>query len=91
MGQLQLISFARVILEQRPLVLLDEATSALDSQSEKDLLHVLKVKLPHSTIISVAVSFSINRRYINLKNKEAIPPKYHHDMNEDYGNIQSIY
>lgn len=50
-GEAQRIALARIILQQRPLVLLDEATGYLDEACAAQVLAELRRKLPASTIL----------------------------------------
>lgn len=52
-GELQRISFARILLHKPEWIFLDETTSSLDIENEKYLYRVLKEKLPQSAVISV--------------------------------------
>lgn len=53
-GQRQRIALARAFYKDSPVMLLDEITSALDSQTEEDILQILKNKKKDKTIISIA-------------------------------------
>ncbi len=54
-GQRQKIAFARVLYREPEIVILDEATSALDSESEDDIMNVVrKLKSEGKTIIMIA-------------------------------------
>lgn len=51
-GQAQRLSIARAVLSGAPVLLLDECTSALDEETEKTVLHRIKM-LPNRTCIAV--------------------------------------
>lgn len=53
-GEQQRLLFARLLLNQPKLMLLDEITSALDDNSARNLLTLLKQRLPDSAIILVS-------------------------------------
>ena len=53
-GQRQLISFARIILKNPPVVILDEATSAIDTETEKLIQEALETLLKGKTAFIVA-------------------------------------
>ena len=53
-GQKQLISFARVLLQNPPLLILDEATASVDVETDCKIQHLLKQEFKDKTIISVA-------------------------------------
>jgi putative ATP-binding cassette transporter len=52
-GELQRISFARVLLHKPDWVFLDESTSAVDLALEKHLFELLKKTLPNCSLVSV--------------------------------------
>ncbi|XP_065562133.1 ATP-binding cassette sub-family C member Sur-like isoform X2 [Artemia franciscana] len=53
-GQLQLLSIARVLLSKCKIIILDEVTSSLDIDCEVHILNILKEKLKDKTVIMVA-------------------------------------
>lgn len=54
LGQKQMLSLARMVVRQPPILLLDECTSALDPITQKSLQTTLVSAFPQSTIVSVA-------------------------------------
>ncbi len=53
-GEQQRLAFVRVLLAQPDFLFLDEATSALDVETEAALYTLLRERLPHTTLVSVA-------------------------------------
>jgi ATP-binding cassette subfamily B multidrug efflux pump len=53
-GQTQLLSLARAIVTNPPLLLLDELTSGLDTLTEKTLLHAIRDVSRHRTILTIS-------------------------------------
>ena len=53
-GEMQRLSFGRVILRNRPIVLLDEPTSFLDKESEKIIIELVETLSKSATVISIA-------------------------------------
>jgi len=53
-GQRQLLSLARMVIRQPPLLLLDECTSALDPATQETVQKTLLNAFPMSTVIAVA-------------------------------------
>jgi putative ATP-binding cassette transporter len=52
-GEQQRVALARALVQKPDWLFLDEATSALDEASEAQLYRLLRLKLPHSTVISI--------------------------------------
>lgn len=53
-GQMQLISLARAIVTDPPVLLLDEMTSGLDALTEKNVLSAIKRVSKNRTIITIS-------------------------------------
>lgn len=53
-GQKQLLSLARVILENRKILLLDEATAYVDLKTDQLIQECIKAKFTDCVIISIA-------------------------------------
>jgi ATP-binding cassette subfamily B protein len=54
MGQRQLVSFARALVADTPILVLDEATASIDSQTEQDIQKALAVLLEGRTGLVIA-------------------------------------
>nr|WP_294524185.1 ABC transporter ATP-binding protein/permease [uncultured Rhodopila sp.] len=53
-GEQQRIALARALLAKPDWIFLDEATASLDPDAEEELYHVLKQRLPNTTLVSIA-------------------------------------
>ncbi len=53
-GEQQRIALARALLAKPDWIFLDEATASLDPAAEEDLYRVLRERLPHATLVSIA-------------------------------------
>jgi ABC-type multidrug transport system fused ATPase/permease subunit len=53
-GERQLLSFARIVLKNPPIIILDEATSSIDTQTEKKIQQALEIMLSGRTSIIIA-------------------------------------
>jgi ATP-binding cassette subfamily C protein len=60
-GQRQRLGLARALLGKRALLILDEATSALDSESEEEILKVIRALRGQMTVIMIAHRLSTVR------------------------------
>jgi putative ATP-binding cassette transporter len=53
-GEQQRVALARALLAKPDWLFLDEATASLDPEAEAELYRVLREKLPHTTLVSIA-------------------------------------
>ncbi len=84
-GEMQRLSFARVLLRNRPIVLLDEPTSFLDKESEKVIIEIVESLSKTATVISIAhrLSSVLNSdQIIFLQNKGVAAIGRHADLLE---------
>jgi ATP-binding cassette subfamily B protein len=65
-GQRQLITIARIILANRPVLILDEATSSVDTRTEKKLQEAL------ATMMTGRTSFVIAHRLSTIRDADVI-------------------
>lgn len=65
-GQMQRVHLARVIYENRPILIMDEPTSAIDNDGEIEILSSMKDLLSQKLTIISAHNHNVN----NIKNKE---------------------
>jgi ATP-binding cassette subfamily B protein len=65
-GQRQLITIARIILADRPVLILDEATSSVDTRTEKKLQEAL------ATMMKARTSFVIAHRLSTVRDSDLI-------------------
>jgi ABC-type multidrug transport system fused ATPase/permease subunit len=61
-GQKQLMSFARAMVSDAPIILLDEATSGLDGETEALVDQALRRTLGNRTLLAIAHRLSTIRR-----------------------------
>lgn len=74
-GQKQLLSIARAIVSNPPIMLLDEMTANLDMETERKILLVLKEASKDRTLISISHRMSAimnNERVIEIENGKVI-------------------
>jgi len=75
-GEQQRVALARVLLAKPDWLFLDEATASLDPDAENALYRLLREKLPHTTIISIAHRPSVaafHERRLTLEREDGRP------------------
>lgn len=75
-GEQQRVALARALLTRPDWLFLDEATASLDPEAETDLYRVLRERLPHTTIVSIAHRPSVaafHDRHLVLEREEGQP------------------
>ena len=65
-GQKQLLTIARAILADRPVLILDEATSSVDTRTESEIQKAM------DTLVAGRTSFIIAHRLSTIKNADLI-------------------
>ncbi len=94
LGQRQLISFARALVADNPLLILDEATASIDSQSEKLLQEALNRLLENRTAVIIAHRLATIRKadkIIVLQDGRIIESGNHHQLLELGGLYAQLY
>ncbi len=94
MGQRQLVSLMRVILQKPAIFILDEATASIDPFTEMQIQEALDLILSQSTSILIAHRLSTVRsadRIIVLKNGEIIEEGNHDSLLQQGGHYAELY
>jgi ATP-binding cassette subfamily B multidrug efflux pump len=93
-GQRQLISFARALLRDPPILILDEATSSLDPYTELKIKKGLSVLLKNRTSIVIAHRLSTVRNADNIivvNNGEIVEEGNHRELMKKKGLYRRLY
>ncbi len=93
-GQRQLISFARALLRDPPILILDEATSSLDPYTELKIKKGLSVLLKNRTSLVIAHRLSTVRNADNiivLNNGEIVEEGNHRELMKKRGLYRRLY
>ena len=75
-GEQQRIALARALLSKPDWLFLDEATASLDPEAETALYHMLKERLPNTTLVSIAHRPSVaafHDQHLVLRREEGKP------------------
>jgi len=93
-GQRQLISFARALLKDPPILILDEATSSIDPYTELLIQKALRILLKNRTSIVIAHRLSTVRRadrILVIDNGRIIESGTHEDLMRKEGLYSHLY
>lgn len=93
-GQKQLVSFARALLKNPPILILDEATSSLDVISEIRVQEALEKVIENRTVIAIAHRLSTIRnadRILVLELGKIIQDGTHTELVRTKGKYQDLY
>lgn len=93
-GQRQLISFARALLRDPPILILDEATSSLDPYTELEIKRGLSVLLKNRTSLVIAHRLSTVRNADNIivvNNGEIVEEGNHRKLMKKRGLYHRLY
>jgi ATP-binding cassette, subfamily B, bacterial len=94
MGQRQLVSLLRVLLQKPAIFILDEATASIDPFTEMQIQEALNLILKQSTSILIAHRLSTVRsadRIIVLRQGEIIEEGSHESLMEQGGHYAELY
>src|SRR5690606_22551309 len=94
MGQRQLVSLLRVLLQRPAIFILDEATASIDPFTETQIQEALSLILAQSTSILIAHRLSTVRsadRIIVLRKGEIIEEGSHESLMEQGGHYAELY
>ncbi len=94
MGQRQLVSLLRVLVERPTIFILDEATASIDPFTETQIQEALDLILSQSTSILIAHRLSTVRsadRIIVLRNGKIIEQGNHEQLIEQGGHYAELY
>jgi len=94
MGQRQLVSLLRVLVERPAIFILDEATASIDPFTETQIQEALDLILSQSTSILIAHRLSTVRsadRIIVLRSGKIIEQGNHEQLIEQGGHYAELY
>ena len=93
-GQRQLISFARALVHDPPVLVLDEATSSIDSETEQRLQHAVETVTGGRTSLVIAHRLSTIQhadRIIVLSHGEMVETGSHQELLQQKGLYATLY
>ena len=94
LGQRQLISFARALVADAPILILDEATANVDSYTERQIQMALEVLLEGRTAMVIAHRLATIRdadRILVLRGGELVESGTHVELLEKNGLYAELY
>ena len=94
LGQRQLLSFARALIADTPILILDEATASIDSYTERQIQIALKLLLKGRTAIVIAHRLATVRgadRIIVLRDGEIEEQGSHQELIDNAGLYARLY
>ncbi|MGB0752205.1 MAG: ATP-binding cassette domain-containing protein, partial [Gammaproteobacteria bacterium] len=94
LGQRQLISFARALVADAPILILDEATANVDSYTERQIQKALEVLLEGRTAMVIAHRLATIRdadRILVLRGGELVESGTHVELLEKNGLYAELY
>jgi ATP-binding cassette subfamily B protein len=94
MGQRQLLSFVRVLLQKPKIIVLDEATSSIDSESEMLIQQTIEKIMKNQTAIIIAHRLSTIQnadKIIVLDKGEILESGNHQQLLEKQGAYAHLY
>jgi ATP-binding cassette, subfamily B, bacterial len=94
MGQRQLVSLVRVLIQRPAIFILDEATASIDPFTETQIQQALEMILQQSTAILIAHRLSTVRsadRIIVLRDGEIIEEGSHESLMDQGGHYAELY
>lgn len=93
-GEMQLLSIARVMVHEAPVVVLDEATANVDSLTEARIQRATEALLSEKTVLVIAHRLSTithANRIVLLDGGEVLEQGTHHDLIEQDGAYAALY
>lgn len=93
-GERQLISIARALLADRPIIILDEATSNVDTRTEKSIQDALSKLSKNKTSIVIAHRLSTIKNadlIVVIENGKIVEHGKHHDLMKKKGSYFNMY
>ena len=93
-GQRQLLSFARAVAHDPPIIILDEATSSIDTETEGRIQEALEAVLENRTSLVIAHRLSTIRhadRIVVLSKGQIVEEGTHDELIENEGLYAQLY
>lgn len=93
-GQAQLISFARALAQDSPLIILDEATASVDSMSERTIQDAIEEILKRKTVLVIAHRLSTIKsadRILAMRDGQVVETGTHQQLIEQGGFYAKLF